>query len=32
MDTACAISEIKESKAAKKTDGTKSKNIRGIRN
>ena len=30
MDTACAISEIKESKAAKKTDGTKSKNIRGI--
>jgi len=30
MDAACAISELKESKAAKKTDGTKSKNIRGI--
>lgn len=30
MDIACAISQIKEDKAAKKTDGTKSKNIRGI--
>jgi len=30
MDAACAISEVKENKAAKKTDGTKSKNIRGI--
>lgn len=30
METACALSEIKESKAAKKTDGSKSKNIRGI--
>jgi len=30
MDAACALTEIKENKAAKKTDGTKSKNIRGI--
>uniref|UniRef100_A0A6C0KV20 DNA topoisomerase (ATP-hydrolyzing) n=1 Tax=viral metagenome TaxID=1070528 RepID=A0A6C0KV20_9ZZZZ len=30
MDAACAINEVKENKAAKKTDGTKSKNIRGI--
>jgi DNA topoisomerase II len=30
MDVACAISEIKETRAAKKTDGTKTKNIRGI--
>jgi DNA topoisomerase-2 len=30
MDAACAITEVKETKAAKKTDGTKSKNIRGI--
>jgi DNA topoisomerase-2 len=30
MDAACAITEIKENKAAKKTDGTKTKNIRGI--
>jgi len=30
MDSACAITEIKETKAAKKTDGNKSKNIRGI--
>ena len=29
-DSACAISEIKDNKAAKKTDGNKSKNIRGI--
>lgn len=30
MDAACALTELKENKAAKKTDGTKSKNIRGI--
>ena len=30
MDAACAISDLKEAKAAKKTDGSKSKNIRGI--
>ena len=30
MDAACALTEIKETKAAKKTDGTKSKSIRGI--
>ena len=30
MDAACAISDLKETKAAKKTDGSKSKNIRGI--
>ena len=30
MDAACAISEVKENKAAKKTDGSKTKNIRGI--
>ena len=30
MEAACAITEVKESKAAKKTDGTKSKNVRGI--
>jgi DNA topoisomerase II len=30
MDAACAITEIKENKAVKKTDGTKSKSIRGI--
>ena len=30
MDSACAITEVKENKAAKKTDGTKTKNIRGI--
>ena len=30
MESACAISEIKDNKAAKKTDGSKSKNIRGI--
>ena len=29
-DSACAISEIKDTKAAKKSDGHKSKNIRGI--
>ena len=30
MDAACAITEVKDTKAAKKTDGTKSKSIRGI--
>lgn len=30
MEAACAITEVKENKAAKKTDGTKSKFIRGI--
>jgi DNA topoisomerase-2 len=30
MDAACALNDVKESKAAKKTDGTKSKSIRGI--
>jgi DNA topoisomerase-2 len=30
MDTACAITKVKEIKIAKKTDGSKSKNIRGI--
>ena len=30
MDAACAITEVKENKSAKKTDGTKSKSIRGI--
>jgi DNA topoisomerase-2 len=30
MDAACALTEVKENKAAKKTDGVKSKHIRGI--
>ena len=30
MDAACALTEVKENNAAKKTDGTKTKNIRGI--
>ena len=30
MDTACSITEIKELKAAKKNDGSKTKRIRGI--
>jgi DNA topoisomerase-2 len=30
MDAACALTEVKENKALKKTDGTKSKSIRGI--
>ena len=30
MEAACAITEVKENKAAKKTDGTKSKKINGI--
>jgi DNA topoisomerase-2 len=30
MDAACALTEVKEAKAAKKTDGTKTRTIRGI--
>ena len=30
MEAACALTELKENKAAKKTDGTKTKSIRGI--
>jgi DNA topoisomerase-2 len=30
MEAACLITEVKENKAAKKTDGSKTKNIRGI--
>ena len=30
MDSACALTEVKDNKTAKKTDGCKSKNIRGI--
>ena len=30
MEAACALTEVKENKAAKKTDGTKTKSIRGI--
>ena len=30
MDAACAITEVKETREAKKTDGVKTKNIRGI--
>ena len=30
MDAACAITELKDNKAAKKTDGIKSKSVRGI--
>ena len=30
MDAACALTEVKENKVAKKLDGSKSKNIRGI--
>ena len=30
MEGACALAEVKDNKAAKKTDGTKSKNIKGI--
>ena len=30
MEAACALTEVKETKAAKKTDGIKSKSIRGI--
>ena len=30
MDAACALTEVKESKAGKKTDGAKTKSVRGI--
>lgn len=30
MEAACALTEVKETKAAKKTDGSKTKNVRGI--
>ena len=30
MDAACALNDVKENKAAKKTDGVKTKSIRGI--
>ena len=30
MDSACALTEVKENKTAKKSDGSKSKSIRGI--
>ena len=30
MEAACLLTEVKENKAAKKTDGSKTKNIRGI--
>ena len=30
MEAACALTQVKDNKAAKKTDGTKSKSIRGI--
>jgi DNA topoisomerase-2 len=30
MNSACALTEVKQNKAAKKTDGSKSKSIRGI--
>jgi len=30
MSAACALTEVKENKAAKKTDGSKNKSIRGI--
>lgn len=30
MDAACALTQVKETKAAKKTDGAKTKNVRGI--
>ena len=32
MDTACSLTEAKENKLAKKTDGSKTKNVRGIAN
>lgn len=32
MDTICALTELKDNKLAKKTDGSKTKNIRGIPN
>ena len=32
MDVACNLTEVKENKLAKKTDGSKTKNVRGINN
>ena len=32
MDTACSLTEAKENKLAKKTDGSKTKSVRGINN
>ena len=32
MDTACSLTEAKENKLVKKTDGSKTKNVRGIAN
>lgn len=32
METACSLTEAKENKLAKKTDGSKTKNVRGIAN
>ena len=32
MDTACSLTEAKENKLAKKTDGSKTKSVRGIAN
>lgn len=32
MDVACNLTEVKENKMAKKTDGSKTKNVRGINN
>jgi len=32
MDTACSLTEAKENKLAKKTDGSKTRNVRGIAN
>ena len=32
MDTACSLTEAKENKIAKKTDGSKTRNVRGIAN
>ena len=32
MDLACSLTEAKDNKLAKKTDGSKTKSIRGIQN
>ena len=32
MEVACNLTEVKENKLAKKTDGSKTKNVRGINN
>ncbi len=32
MDVACNLTEVKENKMAKKTDGSKTKNVRGVNN